>query len=133
MVAPIAARAACCEGSRTRPPLPAEEARVAAEARARAGARGRARLARLAGRRGYPYPADRASPIEGLHTSCDRGLPARPSLESGGSSLQRNLAARAGRWSAKHRKLAVFGWLAFVIAALAIGSATGQRSLTTAE
>jgi uncharacterized membrane protein YdfJ with MMPL/SSD domain len=47
--------------------------------------------------------------------------------------LQRNLAARAGRWSAQHRKLAVFGWLALVIAALAIGSATGQKSLTTAE
>jgi hypothetical protein len=25
----------------------------------------------------------------------------------------RNFAARAGRWSAQHRKKAVFGWLAF--------------------
>ncbi|MEA2128460.1 MAG: hypothetical protein QOJ85_1351, partial [Solirubrobacteraceae bacterium] len=24
-----------------------------------------------------------------------------------------NFAARAGRWSARHRKIAVFGWLAF--------------------
>ncbi len=33
----------------------------------------------------------------------------------------RNLAARMGRWSAAHWKTAVFGWLAFVIAALFIG------------
>ena len=30
----------------------------------------------------------------------------------------RNLAARMGRWSARHRKLAIFGWLAFVVVAL---------------
>src|SRR6266511_747554 len=33
----------------------------------------------------------------------------------------RNLAARMGRWSAAHWKTAVFGWLAFVVAALFIG------------
>ena len=27
-----------------------------------------------------------------------------------------NIAARMGRWSARHRKTAIFGWLAFVIA-----------------
>src|SRR5436189_176192 len=32
-----------------------------------------------------------------------------------------NLAARMGRWSASHWKTAVFGWLAFVALALAIG------------
>src|SRR6185503_17135067 len=32
-----------------------------------------------------------------------------------------NLAARMGRWSAQHRKKAIFGWLAFVVLALAIG------------
>ena len=41
----------------------------------------------------------------------------------------RNLAARMGRWSAKHRKTAIFGWLAFVIAAIVIGSAVGQRTI----
>jgi uncharacterized membrane protein YdfJ with MMPL/SSD domain len=35
----------------------------------------------------------------------------------------RNLAARAGRWSAQHRKIAIWGWLAFVIVAFLIGSA----------
>ena len=43
---------------------------------------------------------------------------------------QRNIAARAGRWSAQHRKKAIFGWLAFVIASLAIGSALGVNTLS---
>ena len=33
-----------------------------------------------------------------------------------------NIAARMGRWSASHWKTAVFGWLAFVIAAFYVGS-----------
>jgi RND superfamily putative drug exporter len=41
----------------------------------------------------------------------------------------RNIAARMGNWSAAHRKTAIFGWLAFVVAAIAIGSAVGQRSI----
>ena len=35
------------------------------------------------------------------------------------------IAARAGRWSARHRKLAIFGWLAVVIAAFALGGPFG--------
>jgi uncharacterized membrane protein YdfJ with MMPL/SSD domain len=35
----------------------------------------------------------------------------------------RNLAARMARWSAHHRKKAIFGWLALVIALFAIGGA----------
>ncbi len=34
----------------------------------------------------------------------------------------RNFAARAGRWSAHHRKAAVFGWIAFVLIAFAVGN-----------
>jgi uncharacterized membrane protein YdfJ with MMPL/SSD domain len=41
----------------------------------------------------------------------------------------RSLAARAGRWSASHRKKAIWGWLAFVIAAFAIGGAVGTNTL----
>jgi RND superfamily putative drug exporter len=41
----------------------------------------------------------------------------------------RNLAARMGRWSASHRKLAIFGWLAFVISAVVIGTALGQKTI----
>jgi uncharacterized membrane protein YdfJ with MMPL/SSD domain len=41
----------------------------------------------------------------------------------------RNIAARAGRWSAQHRKTAIVGWLAFVILAFAIGGAIGTKEL----
>jgi uncharacterized membrane protein YdfJ with MMPL/SSD domain len=44
-----------------------------------------------------------------------------------------NIAARAGRWSARHRKKAILGWLAFVIASLAIGGAVGVDTLTSEE
>ncbi len=44
-----------------------------------------------------------------------------------------NIAARAGRWSAQHRKKAVFGWLAFVILAVVIGGSVGTRTLTDEE
>jgi RND superfamily putative drug exporter len=40
-----------------------------------------------------------------------------------------NIAARMGRWSAGHWKTAVFGWLAFVVAAVAIGMAVGQKNI----
>jgi RND superfamily putative drug exporter len=40
-----------------------------------------------------------------------------------------NLAARAGRWSASHRKTAVIGWLAFVIASIVIGSSVGLKAI----
>ena len=45
----------------------------------------------------------------------------------------RKLAARMGRWSAAHRKLAVLAWLAFVLAALVLGGAVGTRSLSEAD
>ena len=41
-----------------------------------------------------------------------------------------NLAARAGRWSAQHRKSAILGWLAFVLIATFAGGAIGQKSLS---
>jgi uncharacterized membrane protein YdfJ with MMPL/SSD domain len=40
-----------------------------------------------------------------------------------------NLAARMGRWSASHWKTAVFGWLGFVVAAVAIGMVVGQKNI----
>ena len=44
-----------------------------------------------------------------------------------------NFAARMGRWSARHRKLAIFGWLAFVIASVVIGGAVGTKYLEPHE
>ena len=40
-------------------------------------------------------------------------------------SETRNLAARAGRWSAQHRKTAIWGWVVFVLFAFALGGAAG--------
>src|SRR3954447_10110743 len=42
---------------------------------------------------------------------------------------KRTLAARAGHWSARHRKTAIFGWLAFVVIAFAIGNVVGTKTL----
>ena len=41
----------------------------------------------------------------------------------------RNFAARMGRWSASHRKTAIFGWLAFVLASIVVGTAVGQKTI----
>jgi uncharacterized membrane protein YdfJ with MMPL/SSD domain len=47
--------------------------------------------------------------------------------------MHSNLAARAGAWSARHRRMAILGWIAFVVLATIAGGATGQRELTDAE
>ena len=44
----------------------------------------------------------------------------------------RNPAARAGRWSAKHRKAAIVGWLLFVVLATVVGGKVGQNDLDDA-
>ncbi len=44
----------------------------------------------------------------------------------------RNLAARAGRWSATHRKTAIIGWILFVVLATVIGGNIGQKNLEPA-
>jgi uncharacterized membrane protein YdfJ with MMPL/SSD domain len=48
-------------------------------------------------------------------------------------SDSRNIAARMGRWSAQHRKIAIFGWLAFVIAAFVLGNAVGTKPIPAAD
>ncbi len=47
--------------------------------------------------------------------------------------MQRSIAARAGRWSATHRKRAIWGWLGFVLLAVAIGGAAGTKTLDNAQ
>jgi uncharacterized membrane protein YdfJ with MMPL/SSD domain len=44
-----------------------------------------------------------------------------------------NIAARMGRWSARHRKIAIWGWLAFVIASFVVGSAVGLRTIDESD
>lgn len=46
---------------------------------------------------------------------------------------KRNLAARAGHWSARHRKTAIFGWLAFVVIAFVLGGAIGTNTLKSED
>src|SRR4051795_9878297 len=45
----------------------------------------------------------------------------------------RNLAARAGRWSANHWKTAVALWLGFVAVSVALGTAVGTHTLSASE
>lgn len=45
----------------------------------------------------------------------------------------RNLAATSAAWSVRHRRTAVMGWLAFVVAAYVFGSLVGQHNLTDAQ
>jgi uncharacterized membrane protein YdfJ with MMPL/SSD domain len=45
------------------------------------------------------------------------------------TTSNRNIAARAGHWSATHRKRAIWGWLGFVVLAFAIGQVAGLQTL----
>ena len=44
-------------------------------------------------------------------------------------SPSRNIAARAGRWSAQHRKSAILGWILFVVLATIVGGKVGTDQL----
>ncbi|MBN1528788.1 MAG: MMPL family transporter [Thermoleophilaceae bacterium] len=61
----------------------------------------------------------------------ERPLPERRLVAM--TTRNRNLAARAGRWSAQHRRKAILGWLTFVILAVFIGGSVGTRTLTDEE
>ena len=45
----------------------------------------------------------------------------------------RGVGARAGVWSARHRKVAIWGWVAFVLLAFAIGASTGTKTLDNSQ
>jgi uncharacterized membrane protein YdfJ with MMPL/SSD domain len=45
----------------------------------------------------------------------------------------RNFAARAGRWSAQHRKTAILGWLVFVVLATVVGGSVGRQDLESSQ
>ena len=61
------------------------------------------------------------------HTSLES--PLLPSFSGGLPSAIQNLASRAARWSAGHRKTAISGWLAFVIVSVFIAGAVGQQTI----
>ena len=49
------------------------------------------------------------------------------------TATRQGIAARAGRWSARHRVLAIAGWVVFILIANNIGGNLGTRQLTTSE
>jgi RND superfamily putative drug exporter len=44
----------------------------------------------------------------------------------------RNVTVRAARWSARHRRKAIFGWLVFAPAAIVIGAGVGMNTVDQA-
>src|SRR5262249_8239119 len=54
----------------------------------------------------------------------------RPSPPGKGNGMTpRGIASRAGVWSAQHRKMAIWGWIAFVLIAFMVGGAVGTKTL----
>ncbi len=49
------------------------------------------------------------------------------------SRRKSGLAGRAGRWSAAHRKTAIWGWIAFVVAAVVVGGMLGTSTLSNSS
>ena len=76
-------------------------------------------------------PRRRASPF----SAPPRGASLEPVSENNGKGhdMRRNLAARAGHWSAAHWKTATFGWLALVAVTVVLGSLVGTRGLSDVE
>src|SRR5579862_5733459 len=102
--------------------------------RARAGsaAAGSSTDARTPPQVGPATPQDTGEPHSGAMAPLRAsGVSPRPPGKAAMSPLKQsnNLAARMGRWSASHWKTAVFGWLAFVAAALVIGQMVGTKQL----
>jgi len=57
---------------------------------------------------------------------------AMPPVPPAPTGRSKNLAGRMGRWSAQHRKTAIFGWFAFVIVAFALGIVNGTTQIEQA-
>jgi RND superfamily putative drug exporter len=45
----------------------------------------------------------------------------------------KGIAARAGHWSARHRKTAILGWLGLIVALVMLGGAVGQKTPSKAQ
>ena len=45
----------------------------------------------------------------------------------------KGIAARAGHWSARHRKTAIFGWLAAIVIVFMVGQSLGQKTPTQSQ
>src|SRR5688572_10542039 len=84
-------------------------------------------------------PSIRPAPTPGVanRTSICRAAPSSARHAAGTLPFMqtppRNFAARAGRWSARHRKIAIFGWLAFVAVMAVGGGAAGLNTFVWQE
>src|ERR1051325_11287859 len=58
-----------------------------------------------------------------------RREPMLSDMTTPGMHKPRNIAARAGRWSARHRTAAIVGWLIFVVLAIGAGAAVGTKTI----
>jgi uncharacterized membrane protein YdfJ with MMPL/SSD domain len=54
-------------------------------------------------------------------------------MSSSPSRHSTNLAARMAAWSGRHRKKAIWGWLAFVLVAFTLGSASGTTKIADVD
>src|SRR3954465_13736255 len=86
---------------------------------------------------GQPHPRTPAGCLPARRAGGE-GARATPTPTEGRTQMSplkhsNNFAARMGRWSANHWKTAVFGWLAFVVASFAIGTAIGTKYLETSD
>src|SRR3954451_23015238 len=81
--------------------------------------------------RGHRHPLNACHPsrIKGAETRCSSPRPRPLSERNVLTTTPKGLAARAGHWSARHRKTAIFGWLAFVVIAFVLGGAIGTKTL----
>jgi uncharacterized membrane protein YdfJ with MMPL/SSD domain len=71
-------------------------------------------------------PIERPAERRIWHTNTSRA-------EEVGEMTPTSLAGRAGAWSAAHRRLAIFGWLAFAVAAIVLGSAVGHVQMRDSD
>ena len=64
-----------------------------------------------------------------MKTRIIQNEPEPDATPAAGSGRSNNIAARMARWSAHHRKIAIFGWLGCVIAVFAIGTMLGTKAI----
>src|SRR6187551_2260050 len=84
-------------------------------------------------RRGKPHPQTPASRIGAGSPRWESGADSPNPTERNPMQAKRNIAERAARWSAAHRKIAILGWIAFVVVSVVLGGAIGTKQLTGAE
>ena len=63
---------------------------------------------------------------------CNQPLHEEQRCKSNGRQIK-GIAARAGHWSASHRKLAIWGWVALLVVAIFVGNSIPAKQLTDTD